>query len=210
VRQNKCYLGPAQSNPTVQLARLDAKYVKRVGIQLKGGIRMNSVIIVVMIVIGVVLYVSLADLRRIFLIQNSALSGQHAALEEKFQGLEEQLSRLEEKIDSVENNTLSKLQRECRAFERGRPLTLAMIRALKSGETLQLISKSYVYPSDEPEVARFAYKHDYLDESKPSKYGYEVHGHWRISGSADWQPCNFLTSEKESQTITCAGTIRQL
>jgi hypothetical protein len=170
----------------------------------------NSVIIAALIAIGVVLYLILVELRKIFLSQNSPLGEQCFDLEGKLQGLEEQLSRLEEKIDSIEENTLSPLQKECLAFERARPLTLARIRASKTGETFQLISKSYAYPSDQPYVTSFTYKHDHIDESKPSKYGYEVHGYWRLSGSSEWSPFHFLTSEKESLTSTCDGTIQEL
>jgi hypothetical protein len=171
---------------------------------------MNSVIFVALVAIGMVLYLIMAELRKIFLNQNSGLGERYTVLDEKLQGLEEQLARLEKKIDSVEENTLSHLQKECRAFERARPLTLTRIRAFKTGETLQLISKSYVYPSDEPYVARFTYKHDRIDENAHSKYGYEVHGYWRLSGSSEWDPYHFLTSEKESLTSTCEGTIHEL
>ena len=171
---------------------------------------MNSVILGALIAVGLILYFSLIELRKILLNQNSAFDQQRSALDEKFQDLEEYLSRLDEKIDSVEENTLSPLQKEWRAFERARDLTLGMIRSFKAGEMLQLVAKSYNNPNDEPHVARFTHKHDHLDENKPSKYGYEVHGYWRISGSNQWEPYQFLASKKESLTSTCEGTIRQV
>lgn len=122
----------------------------------------------------------------------------------------EQLSRLEEKIDTIEYNTLSKLEKECRAFEHARPLTLEMIRAFRPGDVFQLISQSWHYPSEKPEVDKFEYKHELLDEGKQSKPGYEVRGYRRFLSYGDWDSFHFLASEKESQTWSCEGTIRRL
>jgi hypothetical protein len=120
------------------------------------------------------------------------------------------MSRLEEKIETIEYNTLSKVEKECLAFEQARPLTLEMIRTFKPGDVFQLISKSYHYPSEEPEVDKFQYKHELVDEGKQPNHGYEVNGYRRFLACGDWEPFHFLASEKESQTWSCEGTIRRL
>ena len=125
-------------------------------------------------------------------------------------GLTRQLSLLEEKIETIEYNTLSKLQKECRAFELARPLTIEMIRTFKPGDVFQLISQSWHYPSEEPEVDKFEYKHELVDEGTQAKHGCEVNGYRRYLGYGDWEPFHFLASEKESQTWSCEGTIRRL
>jgi hypothetical protein len=171
---------------------------------------MNVVITGALIAIGVVLYLILAQLRKISLHQTAALDPQSSQTDEKVLEFAEQLSRMEEKIETIEYNTLSKLEKECRAFERARPLTLEMIRTFKPGDVFQLISQSWHYPSEEPEVDKFEYKHELIDEGKQAKHGCEVNGYRRYLGYGDWEPFHFLTSEKESQTWSCEGTIRKL
>ncbi len=96
------------------------------------------------------------------------------------------------------------------AFQRGSELTLTQLRAMKAGEVVHLIEKSYFYPSEKACIERFDYKHDHVDDGNSSKFGYEVHGLRRLPGAEDWEPYQFLASDKESQTSSCSGTIKRL
>lgn len=96
------------------------------------------------------------------------------------------------------------------AFQRGSDLTLTQLRAMKAGEIVHLIEKSYFYPSEKACIERFDYKHDHVDDGNSSKFGYEVHGFRKLSGADDWEPYQFLASDKESQTSSCSGTIKRL
>lgn len=150
---------------------------------------MDVVIIGALIAIGLVLCLIFAQLRKISLHQRAAVIPQPSQTDEKLLELAEQLSRVEEKIDTIEYNTLSKIE---------------------PGDVFQLISKSYHYPSEKPEVDKFEYKHELVDEGKQSKHGYEVNGYRRFLASGDWESFHFLASEKESQPWSCERTIRRL
>ena len=171
---------------------------------------MNPMVVLSLVAIVAFSCVVLIKRARTTPTQKPVSDEQHYVLQEKIEGITEQLNRLEEKIDAIEDNTSSRLQRECRAFANANSLTLEMVRGFTTGEIFELIEKSLNYPSDEPAVTRFSYKHDHVDEDKPSKHGYEVHGHWRLAGSNDWTPYRFLASDDQCQTWTCAETIRWL
>jgi hypothetical protein len=96
------------------------------------------------------------------------------------------------------------------AFQRASTLTFSELRAMKPGEILRLIERSWFYPSDKAAFARFEYKHNRVSEKNSSKFEYEVHGFRRFPGAEDWEPYQFLASEKESSTSSCAGTIKRL
>jgi hypothetical protein len=85
-----------------------------------------------------------------------------------------------------------------------------MVRTFKPGDVLQLISMSYNYPSGEPIIDKFEYKHELVDEGQQSEHGCTVNGYRRFLGYGDWESFHFLVSEKESQTWSCEGTIRRL
>jgi hypothetical protein len=101
-------------------------------------------------------------------------------------------------------------EKEHWAFQRASTLTLSELRAMKPGEILRLIERSWFYPSEKAAFERFEYKHDRVSEENSSEFGYEIHGFRRFSGTEDWGPYQFLASEKESSTSSCAGTIKRL
>jgi hypothetical protein len=101
-------------------------------------------------------------------------------------------------------------EKEHWAFERASTLTLSELRAMKPGEVLRLIERSWFYPSEKAAFDRFEYKHERVGEENSSEFGNEVHGFRRFSGAEDWEPYQFLASEKESQTSSCSGTIKRL
>lgn len=114
------------------------------------------------------------------------------------------------KLSACQSEKPSREEMQEWAFQRGSDLTLAELRAMKAGEVVHLIEKSYFYPSEKACIERFEYKHDHVNEKNSSKFGCEVHGFRRLSGAQDWQPYQFLASDKESQTSSCAGTIKRL
>ena len=168
---------------------------------------MNELILI--IGISVLLAILFQNYRSINEIRQKTNKGFDSLLD-KIQNNKDKIEEIKEVLDEVRYNTLPSLEKEKLVFENARTFSLADVRQLKQGDTLCLISQSYVYPEDEPHIDRFEYKHDHLDETARTEFGCPVHGFWRFSKLEDWSPYQFLAKDDECTTISCEGTIKRL
>lgn len=127
-------------------------------------------------------------------------------LGEQVSQLKHAVAELEDRIDDL---PLSERARDERRYDSAATITVADVRRWKQGDTMLLLSKSYHYPDEEPFFDQFEYKHDHLDETKPTNVGYEIHGFRRRSPLGESSPWTFLAREKECTTWDCAGAIKR-
>jgi hypothetical protein len=138
------------------------------------------------------------------------VDGKFNSLSDQLGQIKDTLEQLKDTLNEIYYNTRPLSEKEELAFESARPFSISDVRQLQPGDTLRLISLSYIYPTDEPYIVRFEYKHDHLDESDQSQFGCGVHGFWRLSATEEWSPYEFLAKEGACTTASCEGTIKRL
>ena len=129
------------------------------------------------------------------------------SVEQRLDSIERMLSGVQDRLDDL---PVSPQAKDERRFDVASPITAAEVRKWAQGETMRLMSKSYYYPDDEPVFHDLEYRHERIDDTNPSQFGYEVHGFWRATPGEQWEPYKFLATENECTTSSCEGAIRRL
>lgn len=127
--------------------------------------------------------------------------------ESTFAQILESLSTLSDRLDSIEWRLLTDEQRKSKRFEWLPTFTLSDVRKLANGSELQLATKSYYYPMEEPVFDQFEYQHGSVSDTE-GEFGFEVHGFSRENANSDWKPYQFLAKADECTTSTCGGTVK--
>jgi hypothetical protein len=161
---------------------------------------------------------------------SSAISTVRAALDlrldrqdELLEAFGEKLDRLQEAADELEYRSLTPEEKDHRRFKLAQRLTLSDVERLEVGQTLDLITCSYHYPRDEPEIDSFEYKHERLGEPVEGPHAtfqggrmvqttrryVPVHGFVRWDATQDWTSYKFLATAEECTTGDYAGTVRR-
>lgn len=130
-----------------------------------------------------------------------------SALEERLETMEQMLSQIQNCLGDL---PVSPEAKDRRRFDAASPITATDVRKWALGETMHIITKSYYYPHDEPVFHDFEYKHERIDNTAQSMFGYEAHGFWRTSHGNEWEPYSFMAKEEECTTSSCAAIIRRL
>ena len=130
----------------------------------------------------------------------------------RFDSLDEKLEKLQQSADELEFRSLTPAEKEFRRYQHARNLTLAEIENVKEGETLHLISCSYNYPSSEPAVLTFDYRHGSLGKQSVvgGKTYVSVNGSWQLGGDGRWFPYTFEASAGGCATNSHDGEVRRL
>lgn len=82
------------------------------------------------------------------------------SLSDQMEQIKDTIEQIKDMLDEIHYNTLPPVEKVELAFENARAFSLSDVLQLKQGDILQLISLSYVYPNDEPQIEKFEYKHD--------------------------------------------------
>ena len=161
-----------------------------------------------MTIFDIFIVIAIAILFVMLLVRNassSVLSDHIHNVEQRIETIEETLRQIKTLIDEL---PIPPEIEERRLFERAARITLKDIRSWAHGQKTHLISKSYYYPHAEAIFHEYDYRHDYVDEATPSKFGYEVHGFSRDELSNEWSPFKFLAKDDGCTTSSCSGDIR--
>lgn len=169
-----------------------------------------NITIVAIAVLGVLVWLTYLRLGALKREWGTTISRGLEALSERLEAVEQKLTRVEEQLSQIEYNMLSPDEKICYAFDESRELPLSELHAVKKGDTWWMVEKSYYYPSVLPVAAIFEYKHDHVNETRSSRFGHEVQGFRRWRPQGEWEPYQFLASEKEALTPSCGGTLRRL
>jgi len=124
----------------------------------------------------------------------------------RLENIEQSLERMERKVDwlSLTPSERQQLANESR-FESGRTLTGDDVKKWEPNRVVELMTKDYHYPLDEPVFDEFEYKHDHMK-------GNEAHGFKRRpdDDQMDWVSFHFIVGPKECKTLLGEGEVRRL
>lgn len=167
---------------------------------------MSYVLLITMVGAAIVLLLAISALR-------SMLNKKFDSVDTKFDSLNEKVEKLQQFTEDFEYRTLTPQEKAFRRFQGTRSLTLAEVEHFKEGQTLHLISCSYIYPSSEPEVVVFDYKHRLLGEGSTvvgGKTYVSATGSWQLDGDDRWSHYTFYAGVDACHTNTFEGEIRRL
>lgn len=141
-----------------------------------------------------------------------AVSAVRSALDKRFDSVDEKMEKLQQFTEDFEYRTLKPEEKVFRKFEHADRLTLSDIEHFKEGEVFHLASCSYIYPSSEPEMLLFDYKHGSLGQQSTvaGKTYVSVNGFWQLGEDEKWRPYTFHASADTCMTNSFEGEIRRL
>jgi len=124
----------------------------------------------------------------------------------RFENMEQALERIERKLEWLSLSTFEKQQLADEGrFESARTLTGDDIKKWEPNQVVELMTKDYHYPLEEPVFDEFEYKHDHMK-------GNEAHGfkNWPDESKVDWVAFHFIVGSKGCKTLLGEGEVRLL
>ncbi|MEK6263079.1 MAG: hypothetical protein AABP62_31245 [Planctomycetota bacterium] len=110
---------------------------------------------------------------------------------------------------TIEDQTISDYERTRREWERMTDVTIDYVRKLAPGDTIELVSRSYIYPHGKALTEQFQFRFERIEPQPDSQFGHAVVGVERPNALETWSPAKFYVTDTRATTQTAEGTVRR-